>query len=187
MENKLTLTQIAAWQLGHLVPDDEPCWVATLPSLQRDAVWKSGQVELLWDSLFRGFPIGSLVVSEELKDQKSRYGKLAGDKDPWPGKEKRHLLDGQQRSNAIALGFFLTLLLCVLSISEAFCGWIYVPIRRPLKLGRDTLFSASRQARIPEAMKPVMLRADCMHLKYKRPFTHVAGNQRRGIPINGQK
>jgi len=108
MQNILKLNQIAAWQLGrHLVRNDEPSWVATLPSLQRDAVWKPGQVELLWDSLFRGFPIGSLVISEELDGQKSRYGKLAGSNDPWPEKnDKRHLLDGQQRSNAIALGFF---------------------------------------------------------------------------------
>jgi len=106
----LTLIEIGAWQLRHLVPDyaPSPCWVATLPSLQRDAVWKPGQVELLWDSLFRGFPIGSLVVSEILRDQKSRHGKLAGNDDPWPEPEieKRHLLDGQQRSNALALGFF---------------------------------------------------------------------------------
>jgi hypothetical protein len=82
--------------------------VAALPSLQRDAVWKPGQVELLWDSLFRGFPIGSVVVSEELKGQKSRSGKIAGKEDPWPDTNmiKRHLLDGQQRSNAIALGYF---------------------------------------------------------------------------------
>ena len=106
----LTLIEIGAWQLRHLVPDyaPSPHWVATLPSLQRDAVWKPGQVELLWDSLFRGFPIGSLVVSEILRDQKSRHGKLAGNDDPWPEPEieKRHLLDGQQRSNALALGFF---------------------------------------------------------------------------------
>ena len=108
MKNILKINQIAAWQLGrHLVQNEEPSWVATLPSLQRDAVWKPGQVELLWDSLFRGFPIGSLVISEELDNQKSRFGKLAGSNDPWPEKkDKRHLLDGQQRSNAIALGFF---------------------------------------------------------------------------------
>lgn len=107
---QLQLVDIAAWQIRSLVPDyaPHPGWVAALPSLQRDAVWKPGQVELLWDSLFRGFPCGSLVVSERLEHQESRHGKQAGNQDPWPEPEiqKRHLLDGQQRSNAIALGFF---------------------------------------------------------------------------------
>jgi hypothetical protein len=85
MQSILKLNQSAAWQLGrHLVGDDEPSWVATLPSLQRGAVWKPRQVELLWDSLFRGFPIGSLVISEDLDGQKSCYGKLAASNYPWP-------------------------------------------------------------------------------------------------------
>lgn len=105
----LKLIQIAAWQLRRLVPEysEYPTWVAALPSLQRDAVWKPGQVELLWDSLFRGFPIGAIVVSEKLENQNSRPGKVSGSQDPWPENdvEKRHLLDGQQRCNSIALGF----------------------------------------------------------------------------------
>lgn len=104
----LGIAEIAAWQLRHLVPHHVPApeWVGALPSLQRDAVWKPGQVELLWDSLFRGFPIGSLVLSDKLATQGMRFGKVAGKADPWPDvAKKRHLLDGQQRCNAIALGF----------------------------------------------------------------------------------
>jgi Protein of unknown function DUF262 len=104
----LTITQIAAWQLPRLLREDaSPAWYATLPALQRGAVWKAGQIELFWDSLFRGFPVGALIVSVPLKSQTSRAGKIAGKVSLWRGKEipERHLLDGQQRCDAIARGF----------------------------------------------------------------------------------
>jgi hypothetical protein len=71
--------------------------------LQRGAVWKPRQVELLWDSLLRGFPIGSLLLSEKIPDQDSRPGKHGdgGSLDRFT----HHILDGQQRCDAIALGF----------------------------------------------------------------------------------
>lgn len=58
-----------------------------IPNIQRGLVWKSMQMELLWDSILRGFPIGSMLVLD-----KEGHGK--GD-----------LLDGQQRANAIITGF----------------------------------------------------------------------------------
>lgn len=117
-KNLLFITDIARWQQPHLAapplmrqgggpPEpDPPTWVAEIPSLQRGAVWKPGQVELLWDSLFRGFPIGALVLTEKLQNQASRMGKHA-ENEAWKDASvgRRHLLDGQQRSNAIALGF----------------------------------------------------------------------------------
>jgi hypothetical protein len=66
-------------------------------------VWKPAQIELIWDSIFRGFPVGALVVCDVLEEQKSRPGKYGKG---WDQKYlNRHLLDGQQRCNAIALGF----------------------------------------------------------------------------------
>ena len=62
-----------------------------LPSVQRGFVWKSNQIENLWDSLLRGFPIGAFVLSK-----KTNSGKNGGLFD---------LLDGQQRASAICLGF----------------------------------------------------------------------------------
>ena len=58
-----------------------------LPNVQRDFVWKPSQIEDLWDSILRGYPIGSFVLS---KSEKSN---------------KLELLDGQQRATTIALGF----------------------------------------------------------------------------------
>lgn len=105
----LSLRDVASWQFPALVTDSQgqrhpPKVLAGLPSLQRGAVWRPNQVELLWDSILRGFPIGSLVVTRKLKRQKTRSGAHA-DALPWGDAYTDHLLDGQQRANAIALGY----------------------------------------------------------------------------------
>ena len=83
MENlKYTLSEIADWAKGNSL--------VTIPALQRGLVWKPSQVELLWDSILRGFPIGSFLLSDITDDQ---------------DKGKYYLMDGQQRVNAISLGF----------------------------------------------------------------------------------
>src|SRR4051794_8672830 len=95
----LDLEEIAAWQIAapqRLHPDI----TATLPPLQRGAVWKPAQAELLWDSIFRGLPIGSFVVCRYLRSQGDRDLKFGSS-----GTATHHLLDGQQRANAIALAF----------------------------------------------------------------------------------
>lgn len=93
---QLTLSEIAAWQLP--VRQQHSNVFAKIPALQRGAVWKPGQVELLWDSILRGLPIGSFVVCQKLEEQK-----ISSDSDD--EQFSHHLLDGQQRANAIALGF----------------------------------------------------------------------------------
>lgn len=111
--HSLFLRDVASWQLPELTRDSQgqlhkPEVLAGLPSLQRGAVWRPNQVERLWDSILRGFPIGSLVVTELLKKQETRSGVVAGNPGslPWPaGQYTHHLLDGQQRANAVALGF----------------------------------------------------------------------------------
>ena len=83
MENKIySLREIAGWT------DDNS--EVTIPALQRGLVWKPSQVELLWDSILRGFPIGSFMLSDIVEQGR-------------PG--KYYLMDGQQRYNAISIGF----------------------------------------------------------------------------------
>ncbi|QRF63259.1 DUF262 domain-containing protein [Variovorax paradoxus] len=75
--------------------------VASLPALQRGAVWRATQVEALWDSIACGFPIGSFLLmpyQANLGSQKM----LLGPQDLEP---THMLLDGQQRANSIALGY----------------------------------------------------------------------------------
>lgn len=76
---------------------------AELPALQRGAVWRPVQVESLWDSIMRGFPIGSFMLMP--------YERALGHQDmllaSGPAADPTHmLLDGQQRATSIALGFY---------------------------------------------------------------------------------
>lgn len=59
--------------------------IIKIPTVQRGSVWNARQVEFLWDSIFRGFPIGAFIVR---KNNDKSYD----------------LLDGQQRYNALLLG-----------------------------------------------------------------------------------
>lgn len=56
-----------------------------LPQVQRGLVWNAVRAEVLWDSILRGLPIGTFSIKEAT--------------DKW------ELMDGQQRSNAIAMAF----------------------------------------------------------------------------------
>lgn len=77
-----TLKQIASW-----TSDNSE---VSIPALQRGLVWKPNQVELLWDSILRGFPVGSFLLSDIVEEgQKGKF----------------YLMDGQQRYNAISIGF----------------------------------------------------------------------------------
>ena len=102
----LSLRDIASWQFPELACNqatEGTRLVAALPSLQRGAVWKPGQVEMLWDSILRGFPVGSFVVCPKFQGQASHSGRHGRG---WPEEAVTHfLLDGQQRANAIALAF----------------------------------------------------------------------------------
>lgn len=77
-----------------------------LPSIQRGFVWKPKQIVDLWDSLLRGMPIGSLMLSrlsegqtadtiatQDIKQTKTVSGEAMG------------LLDGQQRTLAMLIGW----------------------------------------------------------------------------------
>jgi hypothetical protein len=81
-----SLIEIASWQkdLGLSIQTHDEFKIA-LPSLQRGFVWKPNQIEALWDSILRGYPVGAVLMSQT--------GKV------------KELLDGQQRSTSIALGF----------------------------------------------------------------------------------
>lgn len=56
-----------------------------LPTVQRGFVWRPYQIEDLWDSLLRGYPVGAFIFSK-------KEGGL-------------NLLDGQQRATSIYLAF----------------------------------------------------------------------------------
>jgi hypothetical protein len=104
----LSMRQIASWQIDapDIVHELAPIQ-ARVPSLQRGAVWEPQQIEMLWDSIFRGFPIGAIVVSEPIEEQLDRKNTTQVKNDDILDKRKttHHILDGQQRCNAITWGF----------------------------------------------------------------------------------
>lgn len=61
----LNLKQIASWQVDG-IENGYSFITARVPSLQRGAVWEPQQIEMLWDSIMRGFPIGSIVITKKI-------------------------------------------------------------------------------------------------------------------------
>jgi hypothetical protein len=103
----LSLHEIAAWQVeGIQKAPEEKSICAVLPALQRGAVWSAAQAEALWDSLVRGFPVGAFLLAPFDKDLGQQDYKLLGHCSNGDPARTFHLLDGQQRATAIALGFF---------------------------------------------------------------------------------
>ncbi|TXF97438.1 DUF262 domain-containing protein [Massilia arenae] len=101
----LSLDEIACWQVAELpgALQRGASLGAALPALQRGAVWRPVQTEALWDSIIRGFPIGSIMLMpfESALGQQDMLLASARTADP-----THMLLDGQQRATAVALGFY---------------------------------------------------------------------------------
>ena len=74
-----------------------------LPPLQRGDVWKVAQVERLWDSVLRGFPIGSFLLAPFKAGVPSHS--IDSPKQKPAARNGWFLLDGQQRTRALILGF----------------------------------------------------------------------------------
>ena len=88
-----------------------------LPAIQREFVWKAEQIESLFDSLLRGYPIGTFlfwkVTPERIGDfQFYRFMDHYHERDfrhnepynPPPHKDVTAILDGQQRLTALYIG-----------------------------------------------------------------------------------
>jgi hypothetical protein len=94
----IPINEIACWPKGEKSTEGV---LGEVPVLQRGLVWDQAQIELLWDSILRGIPIGSIVLSEitdSIKDQKKGKELKLSD-------ATHFILDGQQRCNAITMGF----------------------------------------------------------------------------------
>jgi len=72
-----------------------------LPEIQRSYVWKPTQVAKLIESLYRGYPTGSLLFWKTSETPRSRGFALDGTP-PSPVVQPLYLLDGQQRLTALS-------------------------------------------------------------------------------------
>lgn len=71
-----------------------------LPEMQRRYVWKAPRVRDLLDSLYRGYPSGSILVWETEAEQPTRDLAVAQQSSPFSG--HKLLLDGQQRLTSLS-------------------------------------------------------------------------------------
>lgn len=73
-----------------------------IPPVQRGLVWEPQQVMNLWDSLSKGYPIGSFLAYAHA-DPGNTFQKTPNN-EPSGNHASLELLDGQQRYNAICMG-----------------------------------------------------------------------------------
>ena len=92
-----------------------------LPSIQRELVWKPEQIERLFDSILRGYPIGSFLFWKVKRENCKKY-QFYRFVDNYSQKHNTHnvraviseekeltgILDGQQRLTALYIGLFGT-------------------------------------------------------------------------------
>lgn len=71
-----------------------------LPEIQRGYVWKPTQVANLVDSLYRGYPSGSMLVWRPSEEVAERFLSIAGS-GKGPMAVPQYLLDGQQRLTSL--------------------------------------------------------------------------------------
>lgn len=70
-----------------------------LPEIQRHYVWRATRVRDLLDSLYRGYPSGSILMWETDEPVPTREGAIAQDSTAFAG--RKLLLDGQQRLTSL--------------------------------------------------------------------------------------
>ncbi len=74
-----------------------------IPTFQREVVWEEKNVKKLWDSIYKFYPLGSILIwKTELKLHNHRKvgGHLIGD-DNFNRVEYQYILDGQQRTTSL--------------------------------------------------------------------------------------
>lgn len=70
-----------------------------LPLMQREYVWRPRKVELLLDSLYKGYPVGSFYLWRPSKKQPKKDYHI---KRTVSGEPVTYLLDGQQRLSSLS-------------------------------------------------------------------------------------
>jgi uncharacterized protein with ParB-like and HNH nuclease domain len=112
MKNQTVTIRKITKQLNQEDTTDGGFW---LPNIQRNFVWKEDQIERLFDSLMRDYPIGTLLVWKTKSKIKHRrfidnYKTGINFTDfyvPENNKRKLLVLDGQQRLQSLFIGLLV--------------------------------------------------------------------------------
>ena len=73
-----------------------------IPTFQRDLVWGDGNVKKLWDSIYKFYPLGSILIwktETQLQNHRSVGGHIIDD--GTTKAEYQYILDGQQRTASL--------------------------------------------------------------------------------------
>src|SRR5215207_520160 len=105
IEEHMAVATITIRQLLQRITDGE----IRIPAFQREFVWEPDRVQYLMDSIFKGYPIGT-VLFWRTKEKLSYDRDLGPFTLPEPKKEYPidYVLDGQQRLTSIFSTFTLT-------------------------------------------------------------------------------
>ena len=79
-----------------------------IPTFQRDVVWEKENVKKLWDSIYKFYPLGSILVWKtdlKLHNHRSIGGHLITDP-TFERTEYQYLLDGQQRTTSLLTSLY---------------------------------------------------------------------------------
>ena len=78
-----------------------------IPTFQREVVWERDRVKRLWDSIYRFYPLGSILVwRTEIRLQNHREIGGFPLRDGTGGIDFQYLLDGQQRTTALLTSIY---------------------------------------------------------------------------------
>lgn len=78
-----------------------------IPTFQREVVWTSDSVKKLWDSIYRFYPIGSILIWKtdlRLQNHRSVGGHVIADPDH--SHDFNYILDGQQRTTSLLTSLY---------------------------------------------------------------------------------
>src|SRR6266853_3730156 len=89
-------TDTTVGKLVAMIEDDE----LRLPEMQRRYVWPATRVRDLLDSLYRGYPSGTILVWETDREMPIRDLAVSQSENPFKG--HKMLLDGQQRLTSLS-------------------------------------------------------------------------------------
>ena len=79
-----------------------------IPTFQREVVWEKENVKKLWDSIYKFYPLGSILVWKtdiKLQNHRKIGGYIISDSD-FERSEYKYILDGQQRTTSLLTSLY---------------------------------------------------------------------------------
>ncbi|MBE9000892.1 DUF262 domain-containing protein [Nostoc sp. LEGE 12447] len=78
-----------------------------IPTFQRDVVWEKENVKKLWDSIYKFYPLGSILIWKTNTKLES-HREIGGIKfaDDFQSNEYQYILDGQQRTTSLLTSIY---------------------------------------------------------------------------------